>query len=1578
MTSLPRLKVGHHVRVLANIFNSAADGYIDGHVCGTFTGSVAGSVVDVAEPRMGRKVRKLFNSGWFNGTVTGYDDQEGWYKVRYDDDDEEELDESELKDVMVENRLGGGVRQVLFDDETVYKIAEKDLSFDQNQEDPEHSYLEELEKRRTAALTYQKAVQKLWNAEDAVGKADRYWRRKDAEYGRSLADEHNLKPGEGTVERYSGLAATRLAALKKSVMHFDVLRKAAKRAWEDAKVLKTTEQKAVDKLGETGGNEDRERLQEDRNRLLRIRAYNSARRSRSGPISQQQRLDTMAQAASLHLRRFKARSLQPLETDAGNLKTFLEHAENTAKAAADYNTRGFIGAGLLTNEETAAMAANQERVVRTTQEIHNRTSAEETIRHNLPQNQEAIDLYGAELNTREDEQKGFIGITRPEGFDDALICSITPYRNEVLWAACNRLYVHAQRDRETDIIMVDYGPYFDFPGFVPNHPENVDEYMHHRRVGWADPPWVDNETVQNGRYRRYVSLAVQRAFKITILSTGFLGREENAYLLNMRSPKIWDRNQFLLWWNQTKAAERIYVNCVKLYMRRKANDANFVEDNFAGWEEGGAAQGQDRKSWREAPAPAEFIAWLHQPVLRNMHRQRELITGGAGCNINEYSSWKANIRYDNPAALVATLQQRITGSLNSLYNVFDDAMRRIKDGFDEAAWQQGEAHEHDDDDNDQDDQVEDENVEQNEVLRNEGVGTDRQFPLQSDLAFHWTNVMPSLNIWSDVELYMKVARMTRVREPFPGPEPALVWPNEMVDDEEARFAPRVEIASCAEAEGVFFSADEYNQIGDVFDRVLNCDLLVSGQSGSVMSYVGTRVHFRISMIMSGNLNAGPVPDGQNWIPLEDHRAFFPATNAPMRDPEPPAKTIFAREDVPIKKFFIKKEVRRFMLADSALEGQGDEEPQVEQIPFKLYTRFMTYEQQNGFPSLRRVIDRTGGDAGPNRERWTTESLHIIGVEVPLFNPFCLYQASAKHARYKFFCTQCDFVALALQKTNEAVAPRERVCVVMGEFKTLMERRSPWGRVKDTSTLSQTMANAGLFEMQTGVEVDYALQIYMTRRDGDGMTCYAACTALRDFGTPAEPNGQKRVQLKRNISTELRIKEQKHPGIAIFDGTHTCVFNKGFRDKHEKQKKNPSPAIPVDPIPNLRMLADGLSYDHPAMEIDRRDVAEYDREYELGMRGWLREHYDSIPESTPFWQQTQDDNKWYEQVSDADRHGVFHPTCLKWTEGLTSVKELKVKHGIHDYVSVLEKHMTVEELDALVAQRDVEAQRRRGIPQNDNGVNDNGVNNNMIGPDNTGHEAAGRIAAGGGRHALLGAGTLVDLPGHTAIRNLKSAFFKTPLKLDKGMREYPPRPAACVEERKTLNTEVKTAATVMVNTNETAVHRIYSTIRDDHGDQDGEYMRYKIWAAILRHMHEFYPLDVYRERGVPVSSGDRMTIESMNRYPSREHHQRFDDMFRANAGPLLTGLVVRALHRWVNNMVFKNFDLVGTSVNDRHTFAINNPALDKADMSREFLHNSQRGYWDQKVLKWAREIALPQAIAAVTDALVRIDVDRLNE
>jgi hypothetical protein len=33
---------------------------------------------------------------------------------------------------------------------------------------------------------------------------------------------------------------------------------------------------------------------------------------------------------------------------------------------------------------------------------------------------------------------------------------------------------------------------------------------------------------------------------------------------------------------------------------------------------------------------------------------------------------------------------------------------------------------------------------------------------------------------------------------------------------------------------------------------------------------------------------------------------------------------------------------------------------------------------------------------------------------------------------------------------------------------------------------------------------------------------------------------------------------------------------------------------------------------------------------------------------------------------------------------------------------------------------------------------------------------------------------------------------------------------------------------------------------------------------------------------------------------------------------------------------------------------------------------------QKVLKWAREIALPQAIAAVTDALVRIDVDRLNE
>lgn len=49
-----------------------------------------------------RRVVKLFEGQPFKGAVIGYDPEEGYYKVRYEDGDEEELDAEELADILVD------------------------------------------------------------------------------------------------------------------------------------------------------------------------------------------------------------------------------------------------------------------------------------------------------------------------------------------------------------------------------------------------------------------------------------------------------------------------------------------------------------------------------------------------------------------------------------------------------------------------------------------------------------------------------------------------------------------------------------------------------------------------------------------------------------------------------------------------------------------------------------------------------------------------------------------------------------------------------------------------------------------------------------------------------------------------------------------------------------------------------------------------------------------------------------------------------------------------------------------------------------------------------------------------------------------------------------------------------------------------------------------------------------------------------------------------------------------------------------------------------------------------------------
>ncbi|CAD5326144.1 unnamed protein product [Arabidopsis thaliana] len=49
----------------------------------------------------GREVRKFFLGRYYSGTVTKFDKQSGWYRVEYEDGDSEDLDWSELEEVLL-------------------------------------------------------------------------------------------------------------------------------------------------------------------------------------------------------------------------------------------------------------------------------------------------------------------------------------------------------------------------------------------------------------------------------------------------------------------------------------------------------------------------------------------------------------------------------------------------------------------------------------------------------------------------------------------------------------------------------------------------------------------------------------------------------------------------------------------------------------------------------------------------------------------------------------------------------------------------------------------------------------------------------------------------------------------------------------------------------------------------------------------------------------------------------------------------------------------------------------------------------------------------------------------------------------------------------------------------------------------------------------------------------------------------------------------------------------------------------------------------------------------------------------
>jgi hypothetical protein len=111
------------------------------------------------------------------------------------------------------------------------------------------------------------------------------------------------------------------------------------------------------------------------------------------------------------------------------------------------------------------------------------------------------------------------------------------------------------------------------------------------------------------------------------------------------------------------------------------------------------------------------------------------------------------------------------------------------------------------------------------------------------------------------------------------------------------------------------------------------------------------------------------------------------------------------------------------------------------------------------------------------------------------------------------------------------------------------------------------------------------------------------------------------------------------------------------------------------------------------------------------------------------------------------------------------------------------------------------------------------------------------------------------------------------------------------------------------------------------------------------------------------SGNRMTNELMNQQPT-------DANFRADPYDVLRTLVVRALHRHINHSVFTRYDLVSTGPMVANTRAVplGGNTFAKEVMARQFIHNSQRAFWDDRVSHWVLTDGLNNARGHVILAL----------
>ena len=343
------------------------------------------------------------------------------------------------------------------------------------------------------------------------------------------------------------------------------------------------------------------------------------------------------------------------------------------------------------------------------------------------------------------------------------------------------------------------------------------------------------------------------------------------------------------------------------------------------------------------------------------------------------------------------------------------------------------------------------------------------FPFLSDMTFHWSNIATTTVTVEKRDPILSEVAYTQV----------------YAEDDEKNVLSFSRVFSAADVDGDT-NEDIRENLADLLDVELNPELdefrslvesslLVRGQTSSLYSYLGSRAHFRASMLLAKTtrMNDGKYAT-ENEVLFGPHLTYGNLKYENLdRENESDLKfetlTDEVLPEVPqLGKLIMDSKMYKYLNAES---------DELIETTCKNYTKVLEKDGVEFHKRLRLSIARAlRKGTGYNYE--VSEYQHI-GTEIPIFNPHVMVKKTQDpDHRYRLVSTQADFIGIARAKLTEGLPQN---FLVMGEFKTLMEKDNAARRVTLDRTFFQVLTNAFLFEMMTGTCPDVVMVCFLQRR-----------------------------------------------------------------------------------------------------------------------------------------------------------------------------------------------------------------------------------------------------------------------------------------------------------------------------------------------------------------------------------------------------------------------------------------------------------------------------------------------------------------